>query len=103
MDADFFEKVYEIVARIPAGKVTTYGAIAEKVGLRSSARMVGYALNAAMYREDLPCWRVVNRLGELTGKRYFPTPNYMRERLEAEGIPFVGDAVDLKKCFWNPE
>lgn len=102
MEKDFYDRVYEIVARIPSGKVTTYGKIAEKLGLRSSARMVGWALNAAAGRTDLPFHRVVNRNGELTGKRHFPTPEFMREALEAEGITFAGDAVDLDKHLWIP-
>lgn len=100
---DFYEKVYEVVAKIPQGKVTTYGAIAEAIGLKSSARMVGWALNAAAQRQDLPCHRVVNRRGELSGARFFATPTLMRELLEAEGVEFRGDAVDMKLCLWRPE
>lgn len=99
---DFYEKVYEIVARIPLGKVTTYGAIAEAIGMKSSARMVGWALNAAAFRRDIPCHRVVNRRGELSGARFFATPNLMKELLEAEGIGFEGEAVDMKEHFWKP-
>lgn len=100
---DFFERVYSIVRQIPVGKVTTYGAIAKVTGLKSSARMVGWALNSAAPIPDIPCHRVVNRNGELTGKRFFATPNMMRELLEAEGIEFSGEAVDMKKHFWLPE
>ena len=99
---DFFEKVYRIVARIPTGKVTTYGLIAEAAGLKSSARMVGWALNSVKYDLHIPCHRVVNRNGELTGKRYFATPTFMRELLESEGVEFIGDAVKLEKHLWKP-
>lgn len=99
---DLYDRIYDIVRSIPAGRVTSYGAIAEKIGLRSSARMVGWALNAAAGRTDVPCHRVVNRLGELTGKMHFATPDLMRELLEAEGIDFVSECVDMKKCFWSP-
>jgi len=99
---DFFNRVYDIVRRIPAGKVTTYGIIAQELGLKSSARMVGWALNAVAGDTSLPCHRVVNRNGELTGKRHFATPAMMRELLTAEGIEFIEDAVDMKKHLWTP-
>jgi len=102
-DKDFFEKVFEVVAKIPVGKVTTYGAIGKFLGMRSSARMVGWALNSAANRIDLPCHRVVNRRGELTGRRYFATPTLMKELLLAEDIEFIGDSVNMKKHFWEPE
>jgi methylated-DNA-protein-cysteine methyltransferase related protein len=102
-EKDFYSKVFEIVAKIPVGKVTTYGHIAQITGMRSSARMVGWALNSAAFRPDLPCHRVVNRLGELTGRNYFASPTLMKELLEAEGISFIGDAVDLEKHLWIPE
>lgn len=101
-DKDFFEKVYEVVLRIPKGKVTTYGAIGKFLGMRSSARMVGWALNAAAHRIDLPFHRVVNRNGELTGRRYFATPTLMKELLLAEEVEFKGDAVNMEKHFWEP-
>lgn len=100
MSKDFYNKVYEIVKIIPYGKVTTYGSIAKALGSGSSSRMVGWALNAAKFT-DLPAHRVVNRLGELTGKRYFPTPNMMKELLLSENVSFVGDAVDIQKHFWD--
>ncbi len=106
---DFFERVYSIVERIPAGRVTTYGLIASATGLRSSARMVGWALNAIAAGnyspggKRLPAHRVVNRNGELTGRIHFATPDFMREMLEAEGVTFVGDRVDIVKHLWEPE
>lgn len=103
-DKDFFGKVFEVVAKIPQGKVTTYGHIAHFLGIRMSARMVGWALNSlAFERLDIPCHRVVNRNGELTGARHFPTPRYMREMLESEGVEFLGDRVNLEKHLWIPK
>lgn len=99
---DFYNKVYSVVKAIPKGKVSTYGAIGKAIGMKSSARMVGYALNAAAGRDDIPCHRVVNRLGELTGKRFFATPNLMKELLLSEGIQFDHDVVDMNKHFWEP-
>jgi methylated-DNA-protein-cysteine methyltransferase-like protein len=101
MQVDFFERVFKIVEQIPAGKVTTYGTIARILGIKSSARMVGWALNSKRGSLDLPCHRVVNRNGELTGKLHFATPTLMRELLESEGIQFIGDAVDLKLHLWD--
>lgn len=103
MKKDFYYKVYEIVARIPIGKVTTYGSIGKAIGLASSARLVGMACRAAAEDLSLPFHRVVNRNGELTGKMSFPTPDYMRLALESEGVVFVGEAVDMDKCFWEAE
>lgn len=99
---DFFKKVYNIVKKIPPGKVTTYGHIAQKIGLKSSARMVGWALNSFAGNLKLPCHRVVNRNGELTGKLHFPTPTYMKEMLISEGVEFIGEKVNLKKHLWIP-
>ena len=104
-NSDFFERVYTIVRQIPKGKVTTYGVIAKTLGLKSSARMVGWALNALAggTNSDIPAHRVVNRLGELTGKFYFCTPNLMKELLLSESIEFKGDAVDMREHLWEPE
>lgn len=102
---NFFEKVYGVVEKIPYGCVTTYGTIAAYLGTKSSSRMVGWALNAT--RDDpkynhLPCHRVVNRNGELSGKIHF-TGDVMSERLKQEGVTFIDEnTVDLKKHFWDP-
>ncbi len=97
---DFFKRVYRIVERIPYGKVTTYGRIAERLGLRVSAQFVGWALHSAP--EGLPCHRVVNRFGALSGKHAFGDPQLMKELLLSEGINFtVDDCVDLKQHLWE--
>ncbi len=93
----FYEKIYELVRLIPAGKVSTYGTIAEQLSVRSAARMVGWALNKADL-EKVPAHRVVNRNGELTGKGHFFTPDTMRRMLETEGVTFRPDgSVNLEK------
>lgn len=98
MAADFESKILELVQQIPYGKVSTYGVLAEKAGLRSSARMVGWILNKQKNNLDMPCHRVVNRFGALSGKLFFPTPDYMEEMLRSEGISFTADGcVDLSK------
>jgi len=99
---DFFERVWTVVAQIPPGRVATYGDIAEYLGQRSAARTVGWAMNAAV-GSGLPCHRVVNRNGVLTGKRHFETPDVMEERLRSEGVTFVDDdQVDLEQHRWTP-
>ncbi|MGB9701981.1 MAG: MGMT family protein [Candidatus Kapaibacteriota bacterium] len=102
MHKDFISKVLEIVAQIPYGKVTTYGAIAEKCGMKSSARMVGWVLSSHYYDRDLPFHRVVNRNGELTGKFHFLTPTLMKELLVSEGVEFIDEKVNMNSYFWKP-
>lgn len=102
MGGDFFERVWDIVRQIPPGKVTTYGHIARLLGTGAAARTVGWALNAAAGRADVPAHRVVNRRGELTGRMHFATPTLMRELLEAEGVTFEDNRVRLDKHLWIP-
>lgn len=102
---DFFIRVYEVVRMIPSGRVATYGDIAAALGLRSSARMVGWAMNAVgtdARLGDVPAHRVVNRNGDLTGRMHFETPFVMRELLEAEGVAFVEDRVNMEQHRWIP-
>lgn len=104
MEADFFDKVYEIVKQIPPGKVTSYGAIARCIGSARSSRMVGWAMNAShTHTEWIPAHRVVNRNGLLTGKKFFGGENIMQELLEGEGIIIEDDQiVNFEKHFWDP-
>ena len=104
MEPNFFERVYEVARKIPYGKVTSFGAIARAIGSGRSARMVGWAMNAAHSLEDVPAHRVVNRNGLLTGKHHFEGTNLMQQLLESEGIAVVDNqVVDFKKHFWQPE
>ena len=104
MEPNFFERVYEVTRKIPYGKVTSFGAIARAIGSGRSARMVGWAMNAAHSLEDVPAHRVVNRNGLLTGKHHFEGTNLMQQLLESEGIAVVDNqVVDFKKHFWQPE
>ena len=99
---DFFDRVFSIVEKIPYGKVTTYGHIAEVCGIRSSARTVGWALNGAK-NSYLPCHRVVNRFGALTGKLHFGSPFMMEDLLRSEGIEFDKNGnVRMEKYLWIP-
>jgi len=100
---NFFESVYAVVRLIPAGRVSSYGAIAEFLGSKQSARMVGWAMNQAHALPDVPAHRVVNRKGLLTGKHHFATPDQMQKLLEKEGIRVLDNQIqDFEKIFWNP-
>lgn len=100
---NYFEDVYAVVRLIPAGRVTSYGAIAEYLGMKGGARMVGWAMNGCHARNDVPAHRVLNKSGLLTGKHFFGSPTAMQERLEAEGIKVENDqVVELGKVFWSP-
>lgn len=103
-EKDFFDMVYQVVRLIPKGRVTSYGAIAEYLGAKTSSRLVGYAMNGAhRVKPKVPAHRVVNRNGLLTGKHHFETPFKMQELLEKEKVKIKNDAVvDFKKLFWNP-
>ena len=103
MEASFFDNVFEVAKLIPKGRVTSYGAIAAYIGMKRSARMVGYAMNASHTDASIPAHRVVNRNGMLTGKLHFSGPNEMKKRLEAEGIRVKNDKiVHFDKHFWDP-
>ncbi|MEI7663320.1 MAG: MGMT family protein [Bacteroidota bacterium] len=100
----FFDNVFAVVRLIPFGRVTSYGAIAEYLGTRGSARMVGWAMNASHTRlTGVPAHRVVNRNGLLTGRHHFGTPALMQQLLESEGVEVVDNQVaGFDKVFWNP-
>lgn len=102
-DISFFEQVFEVAKLIPKGKVTSYGDIANYLGTKSSARMVGWAMNAAHSMPDIPAHRVVNRNGMLSGKMHFATPTKMEELLKKEKIKVINDQiVDFEKKRWDP-
>ncbi len=103
-DTGFFQKVYDVVRQIPYGRVTSYGAVAQYLGSKGSARMVGWALNGSKYRLDgIPAHRVVNRQGLLTGKRAFGGQNTMRDLLLNEGVQIEEDKIlNFKEIFWDP-
>lgn len=97
-----FEAIYQVVALIPEGKVTSYGAIAEYLGSKGGARLVGWAMNASHTQASIPAHRVVNRNGVLTGKNFFGG-NRMQELLEAEGLSIKDDQIlNFSSHFWDP-
>ncbi len=101
---DFYIQVYDVVKKIPYGRVTSYGAIAKYLGASKSSRIVGYALNLSHnYDSTIPAHRVVNRNGLLTGKAHFNPPEKMQQLLESEGIKVIDDQVqNFENIFWNP-
>jgi methylated-DNA-protein-cysteine methyltransferase-like protein len=97
-----FDLIYQVVREIPAGRVTSYGAIAAYLGMKGGARMVGWAMNASHTLADIPAHRVVNRNGVLTGKNFFGGDR-MQELLASEGIRVQDDQIlDFKSHFWDP-
>ena len=98
---NFYEKVYDIVAQIPKGKVTTYGCIAMRLGNIRLSRLVGNALHADTDPVNVPCHRVVNREGKLAPMYVFGGVDVQKERLENEGVEVDGDRIDLEKYLWR--
>ena len=111
MDADLpaapptlHDRIFDIVARIPPGRVTTYGWIARVIGAPRSARIVGWALHSGTRRTEVPCHRVINRNGELSGAWAWGDPNAMRALLEEEGVEFDAQGrVNLGRYGWEPD
>jgi methylated-DNA-protein-cysteine methyltransferase-like protein len=94
-----WERFYDVVRRVPSGRVTTYGRVATLAGLPGQARQVGYAMAAAPEEGDVPWHRVVNARGEISrraGGTAFE--RIQRVLLEAEGVAFGhGDRIDLDR------
>lgn len=91
-----FDKVYDLVALIPKGKVTTYGTISKILGI--NPRIVGYALHANKDSSNVPCHRVINYKGKISSGYAFGGPDIQKQMLEKEGIKFdKNGAADLKK------
>ena len=103
MKENYIDQVFEVVAMIPSGKVSTYGAIADYLAL-GSARMVGWALNKALSAPmDVPAHRVVNSKGELSGRNNFEHPELMEKLLLLEGVKVENNKVqDFSEALWKP-
>ena len=100
---NFFQQVYTVVRQIPEGRVCTYGAIGRYLGAPQSARMVGWAMNAAHQDPSIPAQRVVNRSGLLTGKHHFPGSQLMQQLLENEGLHIIDNQIQqFETVFWDP-
>ncbi len=102
MENNKFDDIYQVVKLIPKGRVTSYGAIAEYLGLKSGARFVGWAMNACHSDPEIPAHRDVNSQGLLTGKFHFGGDR-MQQLLEDEGIEVKNDKVqNFQKLLWRP-
>lgn len=95
------KRIYSAVKKIPRGCVATYGQIAEPAGDRKMARAVGNALHKNPDPENIPCYRVVNFKGELSGEFAFGGAGKQAELLEADGVEVINGKVDLKKYGMN--
>lgn len=100
-ESNTFERIYEIVSQIPYGKVATYGQIAVLAGNKRLSRVVGYALHVNPDPDRIPCYRVVNRFGEVSSAFAFGGGNRQIELLQAEGVGFVDGRVDMERFQWK--
>ncbi len=100
MKRDFYKKVYELLLEIPEGRVTTYGSLAERLGNKHYARMVGNALHINPDEDIYPCYKVVNSKGRLSANYAFGGIEAQKKRLEQEGIEVIDYKVDLKKYIY---
>ena len=100
----FNKDVFEVVRLIPKGRVTSYGAIAKYLGDTRASRRIGWALNKSFtVSPHVPAYRVVNRLGILSGALHFPPHRSMAEELEKEGVNIKdGQVVAFGRHFWDP-
>lgn len=101
MEKTVFELIYDIVKQIPKGKVATYGQVAALAGNKRWSRVVGYALHVNPDPDNIPCYRVVNRLGEPSKAFAFGGENRQIALLEAEGVEFVDGRVDMERYQWR--
>ena len=95
------KRIYEAVKKIPYGRVATYAQIAEAAGDRKMARAVGNALHKNPDPGNIPCFRVVNAKGELSGEFAFGGPGRQAELLIAEGVEVKDGKVDLTRFGWD--
>ncbi len=96
-----YDKIYEVVKRIPKGKVATYGQVATLAGNKRWARVVGYALHVNPDSENIPCYRVVSKDGRVSKAFAFGGENRQIELLKAEGVEFSGEYVIMEKFQWD--
>ncbi len=95
-------RIWNAVCRIPRGRVSTYGRIAGLAGIPGKPRLVGYALHRLPLGTDVPWHRVVNARGQVSFPPQSASWRMQRRLLEAEGILFLADHIDLGKQGWPP-
>lgn len=100
----FYDRVYEMVSRVPRGRVITYGHVALLLGAPSAARAVGYALHSLPRGSNVPWWRVINAQGAISLKGRGAQADLQRQLLEEEGVLFgADDRTDLGVYRWWPD
>lgn len=97
-----YAAILAVVARIPRGRVASYGQIAALAGLPKQARLVGYALHHAGDTAKLPWHRVVNSAGRLSFPIDSEPYRQQKTRLASEGIPLLAGRIDLRRYRWQP-
>jgi methylated-DNA-protein-cysteine methyltransferase-like protein len=101
MKSDTYLQIWQTVRKIPRGKVSTYGAIAEESGFFGQPRLVGYALHNLPLNSDVPWHRVINARGAIS----FPegSRQYARQKklLRSEGLIFTGEKISLVRYGWK--
>jgi methylated-DNA-protein-cysteine methyltransferase-like protein len=101
--ASNYSRIYEVVRRIPRGRVATYGQVAALAGLPGHARQVGYALHALHEDDEVPWQRVINARGEVSPRSEPEWEAIQRSLLEAEGVIFdARGRVSLRRFRWEP-
>ncbi len=103
MSKNTFDKIYEVVKKIPKGKVATYGQIAILAGNPHWSQIVGYALHVNPDPENIKCYRVVNRFGNVSKSFAFGGENVQIKLLEEEGVKVKNGKVDLLVYGWQSE
>ena len=101
MEKNTFEKIYDVVRKIPYGKVATYGQIAMLAGNPRWSQIVGYALHVNPDPKNIPCYRVVNKAGEVSKAFAFGGENQQISLLKTEGIVLIDGKVDMKNFLWD--
>ena len=102
MEQSVFERIYEVVKRIPKGKVASYGQIAQIAGNPKWARVVGYALHVNPDPEHIPCYRVVTKEGRPSDAFVFGGFQEQVFLLMKDGVEFTEDGyVDMKRFQWK--
>ena len=97
-----FDRIYEVVKQIPAGKVATYGQVAALAGNPRWSRVVGFALHVNPDPDHIPCFRVVNRDGRPSSAFAFGGENRQVALLEEEGVEFnENGCVDMERFQWR--
>ena len=96
-----YELNYDVVRKIPKGKVASYGQVAALAGNRRWSRVVGYALHVNPDENDIPCYRVVTKDGRVSRAFAFGGANRQVELLEADGVEFIDGHVDMDRFQWD--